>query len=335
MKVKYLPWQPHCLAFGGLEVQMLSTLKAVQLAGVSAEKLDVWSRDNDFDILHVWGLDHVHEVAVHYAVRSGKKVIITALFQDFNDWKRRYKHYLSQYIGIAKCMIKIAQEADKIVVVNDIEADIATKFFKIPTSKISYIPNIVDTKYFETESISGGSFRGIDNYVLCTGNICRRKNQLTLVKACISIGVNLVLIGKILPGEEEYGKEVLSLLDNQKRCLYIENLPENSDELISAYRNCSIFALPSLFEQGPISAYEALVVGTSLLIADRRYSYQEFYQNVKRVDPFSVKSTSDGIRDILNSPRKYRQHRSIMDPCRSENVGIKYKDLYQNMAYQG
>lgn len=333
MKVKYLPWQPHCFAFGGLEVQMLSTLAAVQNCGVEAEKLDVWSRNADFDILHVWGLDHIHEVAVHYGTRSGKKVVITALFQDFGNWERRYKHFFSKYTGIAKCMIKIATEASSIVVVNDIEAAIAEKYFKIPSSKISYIPNIVDEKYFLTPLANPVPFRGISNYVLCTGNICERKNQLNLVKACKEAGVNLVVIGKVIAGEENYGDKVLSLLNETPGFLHVENLMENSDELIAAYHNCALFALPSKFEQGPISAYEALVCGKSLLIADKKYAYQEFYQNVKRVNPDSVESIKDGIKEILSNPSKYKQLQTTMDACRAQSVGNKYKQLYNNIVY--
>jgi len=332
MKVRYLPWQPHCFAFGGLEIQMLSTLKAVQDSGVDAEKLDVWSRDKNFDILHVWGLDHIHEIAVHFATRSNKKVVITSLFQDFDNLTKRYKHLLSQNFGITKCMIKIADEADSIVVVNDIEAHIATKYFKVPSSKITYIPNIVDSRFFVTPPETSIPFRGISDFVLCTGNICKRKNQLNLVKACINAGLNLVIIGKVLAGEEAYGNEVISLLNSRAGLLHVENLKENSDELISAYHNCMLFALPSVFEQGPISAYEALVCGRKLLIADKRYSYQEFYKNVERVNPESVDSIKDGLIKMVNNPSHYEQSIHLMDPCKAENVGAKYKSLYESLT---
>lgn len=332
MIVKYLPWQPHCFAFGGLEIQMLSTLKAVQDSGVDADKLDVWSRDKNFDILHVWGLDHIHEIAVHFATRSNKKVIITSLFQNFDNLKKRYKHYFGQNFGITKCMIKIASEADSIVVVNDIEAHVANKYFKVPMDKISYIPNIVSDKFFQLEAVESSSFRGISNYILCTGNICKRKNQLNLVRACKLAGVNLVIIGKLLSGEEAYGNEVISMLNETPGFLYVENLKENSDELLLAYQNCMFFGLPSVFEQGPISAYEALVCGKGLLIADERYSYQEFYQNVRRVNPHSVESIADGIKEMVKNPQKFLQNKSVMNPCRSENVGMQYKTLYEKIS---
>jgi glycosyltransferase involved in cell wall biosynthesis len=330
MKVKYLPWQPHCFAFGGLEVQMLSTLKAVQDAGVNAEKLDVWSRDSDFDILHVWGFDNIHQVAVYFAKKSNKKVVITSLFQDFNSINRIIRHNISRFIGPVRPMIKLGEMADSIVVVNDIEIDIATRHFKIPSKKITYIPNIVDNKYYDLKNING-AFNGISNYVLCTGNICQRKNQLNLVKACKLAGVNLVLLGNQLPGEEKYGNEVQELIDKEDNMMWVKGIKENSAELLSAYKNCRIFALPSFQEQGPISVYEALAAGCKVLIADRKYAYQEFYKNVERVDPFSVNDIAKGLKKILSEGDGFVPPANIMDACRSENVGKQYKAVYERI----
>src|SRR3569623_2271318 len=56
MRVKFFPWQPHCFAFGGFDMQMLDTLDSIKNVGVDASKLDIWSRDNNFDIIHLWGV---------------------------------------------------------------------------------------------------------------------------------------------------------------------------------------------------------------------------------------------------------------------------------------
>jgi hypothetical protein len=73
MRVKYVQNQPHCFAFGGFEIQMLSTLKAVQEAGVDADKLNPWSRDSDFDIIHLWGLELNHSNILHFCEKRMEK----------------------------------------------------------------------------------------------------------------------------------------------------------------------------------------------------------------------------------------------------------------------
>jgi glycosyltransferase involved in cell wall biosynthesis len=331
MKVKYLPWQPHCFAFGGLEIQMLSTFQAVLDAGVDAEKMDVWSRDNDFDILHVWGFDNVHQVAVYYAKKSEKKVVITSLFQDFNSVSRIIRHNLSRYVGPVRHMLKLAQMADSIVVVNEMEVDIATKYFNIPSSKITYIPNIVNQKYYDIVN-TPSDFMGLSNYVLCTGNVCVRKNQLNLVKACKLNGVSLMILGNALLGEDEYCQQVQQLVNETENIIWIKGIKENDDQLLNAYKNCSLFALPSLQEQGPISAYEALACGCKVVIAERKYAYQGYYQNVERVDPFSVRDIARGILKVLNDGEKYIPAKGIMDPSKAKNVGLKYKEVYERLV---
>lgn len=331
MKIRYLPNQPHCFAFGGFEVQMLSTLKAVQRLGINAEKLDIWNRDSDFDILHVWGLEAAHEKAIHLALRDKKKVIITALFPDFESQKRKIRHFLSTYFGRAKYMIEIASQVNKIVVVNDVEADIAIKYFKIHHRKIEYIPNIVDESYWESNfepKLRKGDYPS--NFVLCTGNICVRKNQLNLIKACKQLGLNVVLMGNPLLGEEEYCNEVEKFVDS-KSVVWIKNIKENSEQLIEAYKQCSIFALPSVHEQGPISAYEAILLNCKILLADRKYSYQKFFQNIERVNPFDVSAIAKGLNNIITHPEKYNPVQSFMEPCRSYNVGNQYVNLYNKI----
>ncbi len=73
MKVKYIPFQPHCFAFGGFELQMLNTLEAVVNSGVIAEKLNPWGRVNDFEIIHYWGLGFIHFESILWAKHAGKK----------------------------------------------------------------------------------------------------------------------------------------------------------------------------------------------------------------------------------------------------------------------
>jgi glycosyltransferase involved in cell wall biosynthesis len=330
MKVKFVPFQPHCFAFGGFEIQMLSTLKAVQETGVDVSKLDPWSRDNDFDIIHLWGLDHIHEQNVRFSHKDGKKIVITALFPDFESFNRKLRHAASTLIGPARGMIRLAKLADKIIVVNDVEAEIANRYYKIPLEKLDYIPNIVDSKYFAIKH-SNNTFKGLKDYVLCTGNICKRKNQLNLVKACKKLNLNLIIIGHTLLGEEIYGRQVEEEISNTNNVAWIKGLKENSDELIEAYKNCSIFALLSHHEQGPISAYEALAAGCNkLLLSNRRYADQSFFEYVETSNPNSVTDIALGLQKLLESEKPDVSNR-IINSCNLETVGKQYQAVYKSL----
>lgn len=83
MKVKYAPYQAHCFAFGGFELQMLSAFEAIQECGGEVSKLDPWDRSDNFEVLHCWGLGFPHDENIYWAKRSKKKNsrdLIVALF---------------------------------------------------------------------------------------------------------------------------------------------------------------------------------------------------------------------------------------------------------------
>ena len=148
MKVKFVQNQPHCFAYGGFEIQMLSTLKAVQEAGVDADKLDPWSRDSDFDVVHLWGLEINHSKILHFAKKDGKKIIVTALFDSYSTPYKKLRHFVSSTVYKARLLREMACEIDKVVVINELEAIIAHKYFDIPYRKIENIPIIVNDAFF-------------------------------------------------------------------------------------------------------------------------------------------------------------------------------------------
>src|SRR4051812_48074208 len=95
MKVRVAPLQPHCFAFGGFELQMLDALEAARRAGVAIQQLDPWSRDDAFEIVHVWGLETANASLVMWAKRAGKKVVLTALLP-YLTWGARW-YYLKAW----------------------------------------------------------------------------------------------------------------------------------------------------------------------------------------------------------------------------------------------
>ena len=328
MTVKFVQNQPHCFAFGGFEIQMISTLEAVQAAGVHADKLDPWSRDDDFDIVHLWGLELNHSKILDFATKAGKKIVMTALFDSYSTPYKKLRHLVSSMVYKARILKEMAGRIDKVVVINDLEVAIAHKYFDIPYKKISVIPVIINEAFFGSAQ-NKMPFHGLTDYVLCTGNICHRKNQLTLVKACKKAGLNLVLMGNVLPGEESYAELVAAEIES-KSMVWLKGIKENSSELIAAYKNCTVFALISFMENSPISAFEALAGGCKVVLANRNYSYQAFFKNVERVDPNSIDDVAEGILKAIANTR-YTSSLTLMEECKSGAVGNKYKNLYSSL----
>lgn len=327
MKVRVLPLQPHCFAFGGFEIQMLSVIEAVRACGVDAQPMNVWSRDADFDTLHVWGLDVAHMAVVYWARRSGKRVVMTALLP-YLTTERRLRHLASLVIGQARIHRKLLAMLDILVVVNDAQKETACRMLGMQRDRVEVIPNIVEARFFEQIPAGQRAPPHDDGYVLCTGNICPRKNQVNLAKACLAAGQALLIIGDVLTGEERYAEALGRLVEGQNAVRWIRGMPAGSPDLVLAYHRCAAFALPSHNETQPISLLEAAAAGKPLLIGDRPYAEQKYFQHARRVAPESDKSIEQGLRAVLAEPRRYIAPREFLQECRKECVGQAYERVF-------
>ena len=151
MKVKVVPLQPHCFAFGGFEIQMLSAMEAVKKLGFDAKPLDPWSRDDDFDILHFWGLEEAHLNTIYWANTSGKKVVLSGLIGSTETFIKNLRFHVSGMIGRVKRLRKIIKLLDAITVLNENEANTAN-LYGIEGRKIFIVPNMIDDAYSAEEN---------------------------------------------------------------------------------------------------------------------------------------------------------------------------------------
>jgi glycosyltransferase involved in cell wall biosynthesis len=330
MKVKYFPNQPHCFAFGGFEIQMLCALDASIKSGVDSSKLDIWSRDSNFDILHVWGMESNNFPAIYWAKRSNKKVVATVLVSYMDRLIERLKFKRFLLTRRYREIVHYYNLLDGVIVVNEIQAKILQNYFKVDQNKIFVIPNIVSKPYYTKPIFSFSDKYEISDYILSVGNICSRKNQINLAKACINTNNSLVIIGKVLDGEEEYGKQLSEIVKSNGNIKWIPGLEFGSDELISAYYNCKAFALPSFGETQPISALEAVAAGKTLILPDRKFSHQKYYKNVILCKSTSVIDISIALTNLSKTNFTYNY---TVNECSEKAVGDLHKAVYSKIFY--
>ncbi len=331
MRVRVIPCQAHSLAFGGFDVQMLSAISASREEGVDISPLDLWSRDSNYDILQLWGLEECHLQNLIWAKRSGKRVVLTALLP-YISLTTYFKSIASNLIGRRSYKNFIASNINHLIVVNEKQAISAVKMFGVPKHKISIIPNIIEDKYLKTRNRSSADDNiDLKEYILCTGNICRRKNQLKLAQAAISESIPLLFIGHPLPGEESHINEFQTTISEASNIKWIPGLHSHSDELYNAYKNCLGFALLSSHETQPISALEAAALGKPLMLSDKSWAKQVYYENACLINSESLESIKSGIRKIVQQPEKFTVPRNNLISCSSEKVGQAYRSIYEKL----
>jgi glycosyltransferase involved in cell wall biosynthesis len=331
MKINLLPFQPHFFSFGGFELQTLNTFEGMRKVGLDVNFTNIWDRKSDFDILHFWGWGLPHCKNIDFAFKANKKTVATCLFSDFDGPKNRIKYHLKIKSAQTKIISSYYQKVDAIVVLNDGQAEICEHYFGINHSKIHVVPSVIHDIFFENKGSLFFEQYGIKDYILTTGNICKRKNQLNLAKACIKNGLKLVIIGKILDGEEAYGNELKQIVKNEPKTLWIPGLEPNSDMMMSAYSNASAFALPSFSETQPLSALEAASMRKSVLLGSSKYANQEYYKNCVQVIPSSIESISNGLQSLLQNKQDHLVPMEIIELCRDINVGKAYGEVYASI----
>jgi glycosyltransferase involved in cell wall biosynthesis len=307
---------------------MINTLDSVRNAGVDASKLDIWSRDNNFDIIHLWGVGTPNYHIIDWAKKSGKRIIATVL-SPYHDTIRSKIGYFYRFSQIIQ-LIHYYKKIDRIVVLNNEQLKVLNKYYNVSPSKIDIIPNIIDNKFFRIPTFNFYEKYRISNYVLCTGNISSRKNQYNLALASINLNQNLVLIGNILDGETLYGEKLETLIRNHPNIIWIRELPSGSDELLSAYYNCKVYALPSKIETQPISALEAVAMRKPLILMNRKYAHQSFYKGATLCESPSVKDIEKALREVISNNKTAKENIEILN-CTDEKVGNMYKACYSKL----
>lgn len=333
MKIKYLPCQPHCFAFGGFDLQMIHTLEAVKNTGVEADKLNPWDRDNNFDIIHLWGLDSSNYRAAYFAKKEQKKIVLTALTGYVTGKFDNFKIKLLNKLQFTNYNIELVKLIDSLVVLNEGQAEAACQFYEVPERMISIIPAIVNDNFFSNKC-EDNYFKkryGIQNFVLTTGSVGQRKNQLNLAKACLKIGQPLVIIGDLAPGEFDYGNELKKIIANHENIYWLTEIDNNSPILLSAYQECMLFALISNNEQQPISPIEAAVLGKPIILADKAYAKQDYFNNSLLTNPNSVDEISKSLLKVISNKEMFKIDLDKLKIFKSANVGEKYKILYHSL----
>jgi glycosyltransferase involved in cell wall biosynthesis len=121
------------------------------------------------------------------------------------------------------------------------------------------------------------------------------------VKALSKIDNPSVIIGSKINTVET--RHVLSEVKKNKNIILIDELPNSSELLASAYAACKVFVLPSLFETPGIAALEAALSRANIVITPFGGTKDYFNDLVQYVNPFSVEDIRKGIETSLNKDK--------------------------------
>jgi|WetSurMetagenome_2_1015567.scaffolds.fasta_scaffold00001_378 glycosyltransferase involved in cell wall biosynthesis len=266
-------------------------------------------------------IDIAHFQYVSPLFKTCREIVTThdVLFLDYKDLFPRSFRRINRFL-----FRHSATRADILLTVSDYSRSRISEHFKIKSENIHVIPNGVADEYFDYSRVMPDvkALYSLDRYILFVSRIEARKNHLFLLRTFIDTGLwkngyKLLFIGCKSVNSDPFFNELSSLPEDiRKSIVHIER--SYGDELISFYRNCSLFIYPSLAEGFGIPPLEAIASKVPVLcskttsmsdftfLADRFFdpnSSSELSEKISlalRSDPGDFKSDIEYVRENYN-----------------------------------
>jgi hypothetical protein len=269
MNVAVLSYPMLFQALGGLQVQVLETIAALQRQGCNARLVDpTRERLDSFDLVHVYAVINGNHRIVERARSLGVPVVLSPLVRPY--WTRRLARradLVDRVMGRATAwtvgseyrqILSGLQAADRCVALGTVEKIALQQAFGIAAERIDVVPNGIPARFFEADPAPFLRAHGLQpGFVLCVAAINPHKNQLGLANALRGSGHTLVLVGECPADQQDYLQQLLAL----PHVRHVGAMAYDDPLLPSAYAAAGVMALVSQSEVMPLSVLESLAAG--------------------------------------------------------------------------
>ncbi|MBD3312553.1 glycosyltransferase [archaeon] len=241
----------------------------------------------DYDLVHVHGYPSFQPFITRLAKkRAGFPLVFTPHYHPFGNKPRFVRRAFDKVFGEPSL-----RAADKVIALTDYEKGLLAKI--VSEDRISVIPNPVNLS--ELKRVKGFKKKhGLGSYVLFVGRLESGKGLDYLVEA---VGDNdLVVIGrdagaafKVKPNVHVLGEV-------------------SQEELMMAYTECSLLALPSRYEAFGIVLIEAMSYGKPV-IGTKAGPVPSIINKAGLTVPYGdVRALRRAIKKVLANPGRFSRH---------------------------
>jgi glycosyltransferase involved in cell wall biosynthesis len=282
---------------GGLQIQALATYKALRDRAQNAELFEWTSPAPVADLYHFIGFPPYMAGLATLLRAKNIPYICTVLCGGRRTlpemWSARLRHYLNAQLPGRGEYHQAIMGAKAIITITEADVSVAHYVFGVPLSRIQVVENGVDDRFRMATPELWHERYGANPYMLCVGGIQRRKNQLFLLKTANSLELPVVLIGGVLPGEQDYAQRVDE--EMRKNASYggrwLRELSYDDPLLASAYAACRAFVLLSHHETQPLSILEAMAAKKPILLGDAGYVREYPFASLPRTSLTSMNTS--------------------------------------------
>jgi len=341
MRIGFISYPMLFQRRGGLQVQILESMHALNKLGVSATYIDVFNEKlEDFDVIHVFGAINGNNRIIEAAKSLGKPTVLSSvLHPPYTKSNARVDEILSSIIAkltnwrlstsyreINACLKK----SDHVVALGKGEVDVLQNH-GVLADNISTIPNGIGQAFHESSpQLFIKKFSPTNKVVISVASISPYKNQLTLAKAISDIDCHLYLIGDCQGEQQEYLQQCIEVAPG--KVTYVGSLDYNDRLLPSAYAAADVFALPSQSEVMPISVLEALASGTPVVLTKNHgHDIKSAFGILKEVEPSDVIAIRESVMQFLSNPAATSTIKDTVSGFTWPGVASQLIDVYQRV----
>jgi len=283
---------------GGGEYELLSIAEGLRQCGIVADIYGPYSRPLEF-----------YDVVLHFSVHGGGLGLLRqakTMGKPIVLWPNLWVDdaFDSSLIATIREHVSLA---DYVAFKSDAERRHFINQVNVPDNKNASCKAVADSCYMKPASRAlFPELYGIRDYALWIGLIEPSKNQLAIIKPLREKGIPLVFVGKYR--DKAYYDACRQA--GGKGVMFIDSLPQRSEIVRSALQNALLYVELSL-EPAGLSALEAGLSGSRLLLSDSAWSREHFLDHAEYVNPHSPADISAGIDNVLQRTRnneKLKEH---------------------------
>jgi glycosyltransferase involved in cell wall biosynthesis len=282
---------------GGGELELVDLLSNLRQLGV---RVDIYGSTSlplvKYDVVLHYSIVPTSMVYVREAKSAGKKLVLMPSLWWRSEPDQSEKDSAAEFFRLA----------DVVVFKSKSEHGNIARYVTVDPAKVAYCRWGVDSCF--EEPADRELFKktyNLDDYILWTGIIEERKNQLTAIHALKESKVPLVFVGDYR--ERSYYESCIKAAPTHFK--FVPHLQAKSEILRSGIQNCKVFLEVSLEPPG-FSAFEAALAQVPMVLSAGAWTDEHFGELVQQVDPMSTSAIQKAVQAALVAPVSPELHKN-------------------------
>jgi glycosyltransferase involved in cell wall biosynthesis len=317
-------------AIAGDGVQLQKTGEYLEKLGVEVEISSGIEIDlREFDLVHLFNLIPVEDTYRQFenARRQGKVIALSPIFWDpaeylemsrqpeFEAWWRRTMPFRRMILAGTSLILPNSQ----------LELEVLRRLFStLPPAVV--VPNAADRSFTAAAPDRFIKRYQQSDFLISVGRICRRKNQVSLIRVAKILRKPLVIIGPI---NDSFYYQECRRESAGHQVLFIDSL--NHQELSSAYAAARVHALVSWYDTPGLVSLEAALAGCRIVSTNRGSAMEYFGNLAEYCDPGNEESILQAVSRAWNRPSDSQLKELVLQKYTWEQTAQATLEAYQNL----